>query len=825
MSPIKHISTLIIAACTIALPGFSAVADHSDALAKYIDAHPGLSRQGTLEVHYTDHHRRAFEVASDACGLRFNLHGNTIGLAELRPSGQAQGLVKPGSLSLTVTTPDGKVYKTHQARKPARINIFRHGPRYFDIHVYDLTPTDPQGNALPLKGELVFHVWPRRLYVECRLHPEQAVPIKSATVDLQLEPRRITGVYAGHGNEHNDAASLPSVTIKPGGWCNFTGRTQSLGYLLTSPEGTSEAEYLREGARLTHRFAIEPGTTLEPGDRPSIGFRLHVSRSTSFQDTMQQAAIESHPLTADRFTVGDGARFEGYNPRTGYYTVSTACDKGLWWLYNNPEYNQAAPITIRNDGRARTVAIRHANSKNGGRLGAGVVTDPDGRALPILVQNSKNFSGEKEEAFYDPGDPMYNETYFVLPVEPDAELALNSCHTYQGWGNHLVKQVCSLQAWMHYYQMSLGVTETTCHVPFRFGGHGGIWVADLRGISGEQWASQPQFDNVAGHRVFHYRDGERDRYPRYLRSGFRSTGPNLADFWMDYVTETGAARLRFDLFEPPQPDQTRSFVKMRVEFDKPVTIENARQDLKLFSLDTTQQRLRYERFGYTDAQGKWKAHTIGDDMELPITTPLTARAPAVAFYGLRADSHQHGNNAIVVQRWRATAGGKQIKRLVAGLDRKANGELMAWLTFDAERLVFKPGDRIELDLIIMPYGHVGGGHEPVVRERQRYGLNHPAVRAAKGVVVEQFPARVRVARDGGAAFTMTGGFGVMPLMIEGFDTYTPPTLERLVDGRWRAVTMTTTGHEGHQSYRTKTGAYGFVFVIETDGQPARFRVE
>ncbi len=798
-----------------------------DALLNYLDWQRSQIPP-TPELHFTDHHREAFAANNAISQLGFQLQPSSVGLRSLRTVGQRQNLVEAGSYDLRIVDASDRVYHSNQARTPARINLFRHGPHYIQAHVYDLTPTAQDGETLPIRGELVIHLWGERLYIEAKLHAQKASALKQARLNLTFPNQAETQFVLGNGTEFHVApqdsfAYSPTKTT----WTAITTPSGSVAVSFPEPAGTSIVRTTRSESNFDfhQHFQLPSNSRLEPGHPVSLAHRVHLSPNQNLAAIAQAIATESQPLSADQLIVGADAVFRGYNARAGYYTIGTARPESLRWLYEHPETIATAPLTVRNGHQPRTVAIRHENTATGGRLAAGTLTTPDGHPLPILAQNSKNFSGEHEEPFYDPGDPEYNEHYFLLPLRANETLSLHSHQTFQGWGNHPVKQLGSLQAWMHYYQMSLGVTETTCHVPFRFGGHPGIWIADLRGISGRMWPGrgQPQFDNVGGHRIFHYRDAEGEHFPRYLRSDFRSTGPNLAHFTMDYVTEGNEARIQFEIFEPPQTDVTRSFTRMRVEFDQELHIQDVHQNLKLVSLDTSQQRLRYDTFGYTHRNDVWTVLNP-NSTNLPYIAPLSPTAPLVVLSGNRPDSHQEGNNAMLVRKFSARIDGQNWDRLAVGLDQRKGPERVTWITLDADAITFKPGDFIELDFLVIPYGREGDGPNEAFAERERYGFHSPTTTASEGSVINQFPPQVRVTKNQTAAFEIVGGYNVLPIYLEGFPTFIPPTLhQRAKGGEWQAVALGEDNF-GHQSYQTESGQYGFVFLFETDGTAREFRV-
>ena len=92
--------------------------------------------------------------------------------------------------------------------------------------------------------------------------------------------------------------------------------------------------------------------------------------------------------------------------------------------------------------------------------------------------------------------------------------------------------------------------------------------------------------------------------------------------------------------------------------------------------------------------------------------------------------------------------------------------------------------------MVIPYGRAGDGPDSALAERQRYGIGSPTVTAEVGKVLDHFPARVAIDQDGRARFRLEGGFGEMPVLIEGFKDYVPPRLEQIRDiGEWEAVVM------------------------------------
>lgn len=135
---------------------------------------------------------------------------------------------------------------------------------------------------------------------------------------------------------------------------------------------------------------------------------------------------------------------------------------------------------------------------------------------------------------------------------------------------------------MDYFHSSTGVTETTCYVPFKFAGLGGVTIADFRAMSQECfWVDQPQHDNLAGHSFLSYYDGKDWIHPVYTGTVYRSTGPNWYDIGLRYLTSDGKIKVTADIFETPQNDELRSYFKVRYEVLQRLEIADAPRELPL----------------------------------------------------------------------------------------------------------------------------------------------------------------------------------------------------------------------------------------------------
>ena len=496
--------------------------------------------------------------------------------------------------------------------------------------------------------------------------------------------------------------------------------------------------------------------------------------------------------------------------------------------YENRNDYRRARIRVRNGEVPRKIYLRHeVGSGSKGQVECGVILDEHEELLPLLVQISKNFAGEKEEKFYNPRDTPFSETFVPLYLDAEEVCELVSVQLYQDWGNHPLKQFSSLGAWMDYFHMSTGVTETTCYVPFQF--YTGISIADLRGMSGVMWKSQPQHDNVGGHIFSEYvaadRPGER-QVIEYLGTSYHSTGPNWAHITFDYLSSDSRLRTTLETFEYAQLDELRNFIRLRLTALADIPIRDWAKDFRFMQIDTRTQRLRYQNVTYVDTRGETVTKPIAfDDSWTLCGEPMTRSAPVAAVW-----NSPKGNNAFVVEDWRGSIGGKPLRGMAVSCEGRTSDDSNLVLVPQSGAAGLRKGDTIEVDLFIMPYGKAGDDYSAALRERERYGLKPIRITDVQsGEVLSHFPPRIR-ASDENLRFTLQGGFATACVSIEGLHTYSGWSLEGRQDGQWERIAHggpmpnSGIGGEGQQRTVCDDGTFGVALRVRLDGEAHEFRL-
>lgn len=688
-----------------------------------------IENRPRLEVRYTDEERTAFTIEAEEYSLTGELRA---------PHRLIDAATQKEWLWLEIEDAHGRVYSSKRNGERTRINLYRRGPYFCEVHWLDLQAGDEEGRLAPLKGDLALYCYPDKLLASVTWHGVGDFPAKTFRVQ-GLEKR------------------------------------------------TFKARFFNRGAIETYSF-------------PLFG--------------------ETEPLNEEAFKSLQAVAPMRYDRVRGCYTIGSLSGGGFQGhFYHHPNRYGTVRFQVQNDGRLRRITICHENT--GGDRGCvecGVLLDEENHPLPILVQTSKNFPGEKEEEFYNPQDTPFSETYFPLYFEARETRTLTSLHLYQNWGRHPLKQFSSLGAWMDYFHSSTGVTETTCYVPFKYGGVAGIDIADLRAMSQKEfWAGQPQHDNVAGHSFFSYPADGRWHYLDYRGTTFHSTGPNWMDVCFSYLSTDGRIRADVRTFELPQRDELRNFIRVRYEVLKPLTVLNAKENFRLLTVSSRVQRLRYKRFAATGVEER-PLDTSFDHFAVR-GLALPEENSFAALYG-----EEKGSNAIVIRSWSASVGGSKINPAVSVFCERS-GDTRLLLVPQADELKLEPGDAFFFEAFFLPYGESGSAAVPC-REVLSYGSGAPSVHSVKGGrKITDFPSRVCADRNT-VEFILQGGRDLVPVIASGLTDYRWPRIYRKESAGWKPLLSSRAGQlDGVQVLCEGRNRFGAVFLVPSGKAPQQLRVQ
>ena len=473
-----------------------------------------IKNRPALEVCYSDSSRSEFDILAQDYQLKGQLETPHL-LTDF--DGKKW-------LSFSFEEHDGERYRSDLSPHKSRINLYRRGPYFCEIHWLDIQLFSARGDSLPLKGDLMLFCYPEKILAEIKWYSTSTV------------------------NE---------------------------------------------------------GTLIAEGINP-VEFEFKPMADSSMQSFAFPLFGEEEPLPNESFVLLEGKTPMHYVKRKGYYSIGSVTSGNFSKeFYETPNKYETVRFRVKNNDQPRKIYVCHESVVGGSIVEGGMVLNEQGLTMPIVVQVSKNFDGEKEEKFYNPKDTSFSETFFPLYLEPNEEQQLTSYHLYQNWGRHMTKHWSSLGAWMDYFHSSTGVTETTCYVPFKFAGIGGVAIADFRAMSQPcYWNGQPQHDNLAGHSFLSFYDGTNWIHSKYVSTIYRSTGPNWFDIQLNYISADSSIKITADIWETPQSDELRSFFKVKYEVLKPLTINDASANFRFLSVTSRIQNLKFTGIGASGFEDK-----------------------------------------------------------------------------------------------------------------------------------------------------------------------------------------------------------------------------
>ncbi len=734
-----------------------------------------------LTSHWEDaEQKEIFVVAGDDYEIRFGTH--PARLISLRVDGTE--LLGPGGATFLAETKEGlhlvpaprdvlPNWEVHTGQKSApakssaaRMNIWRASPLYWEIHLRDIpfSPVDDPLGALPLRVHLVIHAHPDRVHLEFR--SEGSVP---EWVGIRLSPLAAETI----SRESREILTLASVPEAP-----------PLAALLPAPGG----QISREGNEIR-----------SPGTAPWFVLR---TGNLTFTEELK-------PLPAEAFFAENG-HWTGYNPESGLYVLEMFSRREAFSFdaaHKVPSRRIKTTITSPGSDQPRKITVMARTGL--GNLEAGQVTDPHGfpRAVPSFV--TKNFDGEFEE----PNDSAYGDIFFPLDIGPSTPNEHRVIALFQNWGDHPLKQVSSIRFFNIYWHLSTGLSETTCFTLAWMNLRGTlVSVPDYRPYSGPFLMGQPQHDCYAWPAFLHYETAAGEIRPMYQRTDFYSIAPNLARFTMHFRTSDEAARLAVEVMEIPQTDEMRTFLRLRYDWDQPVTLTGDTR--RTFRWLQTFEKYLPKSLLWLSADGSEKTLAIPKDpgpdpRPLLVAEPLAKDAP---FAGVHEQKDDYSSMMLITS-LSGQLGGKSIEQAFLTSEFTDTNGFYAFVP-DTSNLELQAGDWLEATVVLMPHGEVTQPFFKPNRERHHWSESPPrVVNVSVGKKINDFPATVQ-AREDVARFRVAGGLNTIPIIAEGFSRPAVPLLWR--GDLWQDQQIH--GGDGYQVDRNPAdGTYRFTFVIPIRG--------
>ena len=758
---------------------------------------------------------------------------------------------------ISTTWPNG-YNKTEKACAPY-VNTTRLGYYYYEVNVRNLN----FGDNLYL--DKTYHVYSDRMYQVYRLinsNSSAVSTIKQVTFQTMIPKSSVTKFEIRNGDTITTSYSSNALGSTEFRYAAFD--IEGVGVLAFINTSTDCSFWLMQDNDNYYFRQVKKVGTLEAGGEVSFGTRVYTDTTHDFSGMRAADEIERNPLTADDITVTghstslDGTGFVGYDKLKGHYVMNIA-GSGFADAYGEPDKKYIDNIkVVAKDDRDVFFMVHSTCPLEGAAL-----TDKNDLLIPMGLEVMKNFGHEVEEPIYDPADKMYGDTLFPVKLAKGKTLEFSLVNVYQNWGKYPLKQISSISYYVSYYHMSTGVTETNCLAPYYSTylnkDDVGSWILpDFRGMSndgqtyeeggsekhsGIQNNSVGALNGVSNGSSLSSSDAD---LGIYQGSDIHSSGLTYADMNYSYTSKNGSYDVVYRHVEMPQTDEGRTYYTVEISFKKSTSLKYA--DFSIFSFDARVNGDYYKNAAYIDANGNKQVVSI-DSTKLQSTTSIINKwSPTLyklnkgssyfTYYNMVRDGiHESGNFALIVKDYAITVNGQasdiglafyndRIKRNSAYSNRGS-------LTI-AENTTFAAGDKITVNVILLPYGK-GSGESDISSVEKVYkdsATEALKATATKGAVVEDdFIATVRAASYGVAEFTLSGGAIKnsevnYAIRVKGLKKLGKLKVEKKnASGEWETVELASTdGFDGYSVIYEKDGTLEYSFIVTKTESDVTYRV-
>lgn len=801
-----------------------AVPENASSLEK-TEIYASNAKNGVQAI-YADTDRSAYTMKNENMCLTHTL-SDRIKSATLTDT-EGNPYIKDSFFSF-YTDKSGIKHYFEKSAQTGRVNTIRLGIYYYDCHIRDLASGS-------FKIDKNFHVYNDRMYLQYLLFTsKKGQSVKELGAEFNIAKSTVDSLLIKDKNgEHTDISGIDCESVEYLGF-DVAG-TGVLGFVVPSDGSVSKVTVKAKGGNyvVTVYSSYVPGTKLNDNngeggfdlDYATLGCRIYTDKNHSFDSFKNEAELERNPLDSISVT-GDGYDIH-YDALRGAYTFTTNGPYGFQHSYDNPYERFLSNVTVKGDSSDRTLYFR--STGEAGTLECAALLNDKGELMAEGVEVCKNFKGDGGESFYSPRDFSYGDCIFPICVNSGDTVNFTLINLYQNWGQYPLKQISSIEFHVSYYHLSTGTTESNCIAPYFVFGKDGWTLPDFRNHSGVIWETQPQFNSVGILKFAKRTDKKNDVYSELSGTRIDSTGPVYSDITNSYLADDGAYTCTLRHVEMPQTDENRTYYNMKITFNEDVEYENFARDFDLFYFDG-----RYVKFNsacFLSADGKDEYIPVNTAKQ-PAYHTLSKDMPYFGFSDITEDtvswldSHFGSNFGLIVRDYSIISGGKKQDIALAFRDSSDSSATIGALTLDKEKIAFKKGDSIELDMILLPWGKGTEANASAVKAvRKDSAENRLSLTASTGEAVNDLIIPTVKAQNNKAVFTVTGGKNETAVKITGVTKHTAPKVSTVTENGTQEYKLSSDcGYDGYEIALESDGTYTYSFIYMSDGSPATFSVE
>ena len=173
---------------------------------------------------------------------------------------------------------------------------------------------------------------------------------------------------------------------------------------------------------------------------------------------------------------------------------------------------------------------------------------------------------------------------------------------------------------------------------------------------------------------------------------------------------------------------------------------------------------------------------------------------------------------MIIKDYDITIDGKKYEGNLVFRENALSGQTHIELTLDLENVTLKAGDKINIDMILLPWGETKSVNDDNVKAvREDTCVNPYKVDIKTGSLIEDTYIPMVKAENNTAEFTFSGGRNNGVVRVYGFTGYKLPDIKVKVENEWQPFELAgPNGYDGYQVYLDEDGTYSFAFALDMD---------
>lgn len=704
----------------------------------------------------------------------------------------------------------------------ARVNTIRLGEYYYDVHVRDM-------NSGTLKVDKEYHVYSDRLYMEYALLADKAQKLpEEFGSEILIPADKVNALEIKDKNgTHSDIKDIDTASVE---YAAFDIDGAGVAGFIVPSDGSAAGMEIKKTVKgykvilladLSKYNGINKYDETGGYDNYKINFgcRIYTDKTHSFANIANEAFIERNPLTVTVTDNNADAKVLGYEALRGAYAIEMN-GTDFNYPYKYPDFRFFVSLSVEGDALDRNIFIR-TTTPNSGCLENAVILDKNNLLMPIDVEVCKNFMGDGGDEKYSYKDYCYGDTFTPITVESGSKKEFTVLNLYQNWGNFPLKQLSSIEFHTSYYHLSTGTTESNCIAPYFVYDRDGWTLPDFRTGSGIMWSTQPQQNSVGTLKFVSYRDKKVKQtvYAEFTGSEILSYGPTYASVKDSYVSDGGAFTYDVTHTEFPQTDENRTYYTVNINFTDDITFENFKKDFDLFYFDG--RCATYNNATYLDENNEPVISAVSADTTYHT---LGKEAPYMGFCSIATCSWDRScfgcNFALLIKDSKITVDGKETDIPFAFREQGDSSKTEGCLTLDTEKITFKKGDSIKINMLLMPWGSGDEADDATVLKVREDSALKPLI-SVNGTNDGYVPT-VK-AQNNAAEITVKGGRGNNVIRVDGFTSISKPTVEIKTADGWQNYNISSScGYDGYMISTAKDNTYSISFVYKAENPDTEY---